>query len=140
MKYCFLLSMILLIHHLLTVQLCGHMFVVLQSICVDMCLLFTVHLCRHVYIVTVHLCGHMIFVYIPSVWTCVYCLQSICVDMCLLFTVHLRGPVFIVYSPANLTYEDTYNTLRYANRAKEIKVHVIIIIAILKYSRNITRS
>ena len=27
-------------------------------------------------------------------------------------------------SPSNLTYEDTYNTLRYADRAKKIKINL----------------
>ena len=41
--------------------------------------------------------------------------SSVC-DGCLLYCC----------SPSSLSYEDTYNTLRYANRAKEIKVEVIM--------------
>ena len=38
----------------------------------------------------------------------------------ILFTVHLTTNC----SPSSLTYEDTYNTLKYADRAKQIKTPV----------------
>lgn len=35
-----------------------------------------------------------------------------------------RTVMIAAVSPSGLTYEDTYNTLKYANRAKEIKLSV----------------
>lgn len=35
-----------------------------------------------------------------------------------------RTVMIAAISPSGLTYEDTYNTLKYANRAKEIKLSV----------------
>ena len=32
--------------------------------------------------------------------------------------------VFSVFSPSELSYEDTYNTLKYADRAKNIRLNV----------------
>lgn len=35
-----------------------------------------------------------------------------------------RTVMIAAISPSSLTFEDTYNTLKYANRAKEIKLSV----------------
>lgn len=35
-----------------------------------------------------------------------------------------RTVMIAAISPSSLTYEDTYNTLKYADRAKEIKLSV----------------
>lgn len=40
-----------------------------------------------------------------------------------------RTVMIAAVSPSGLTYEDTYNTLKYANRAKEIKLSVRVCVA-----------